>query len=555
MKKMKKISLLLLTFVTTIAYSQTVSTYAGKVNDDAFNKYESGSGVALDNTYFSLPEGIAFDANGVLYISERNKVRIITADKAYIRAGSLQSPTNSEGYKNANGTQATFRNPGGMVSDADGNMYVIDSENHCVRKINKFVNLGNTQTVSTFAGANPTAGAPGYGTNGSANGSGASARFDKPIGITRDANGYFYVTDYNNFTIRKISPSGAVTTLAGSAGVEGTNDGTGSAARFGGPWGIAMLDENDIVVTDPWNTNIRKININSGVTTTLAGPTTGADQRQVDGTLSQARFHTPKGITVVNGIIYVTDRNVIRAIDVANNSVTTFAGNKNNFTVTDGTGENASFTELSDITNDGLGNLFATENSNLVASSVIRKITINNLAPSANFTSDKRNLAVNERIMLNDVSGGLDANSRTWAITPASYTIHSGSLSSKQLEVSFASTGFYSVTLSITNEYGNDSKYVEAYFSVSTTGSIVKYTNADLLQVYPNPSNGFVNLDLDASLNTPSTTVSMYNTMGEMVMNLTGNSVVNTSELANGTYYITVKNNEVSLAKKLIVSH
>lgn len=552
---MKKISLLLLTLTTTFAYAQTVSTYAGKVNDDAFNKYESGSGVDLNNTFFSLPEGIAFDANGVMYISERNKVRIVTGNKAYIRAGSLQSPTNSEGYKNANGTQATFRNPGGMVSDADGNMYIVDSENHCIRKINKFVNLGNTQTVSTFAGANPTAGAPGYGTSGSTDGSGVNARFDRPIGITRDASGYFYVTDYNNFTIRKISPSGVVTTLAGSAGVEGTKDGTGSGANFGGPWGIAMLDDNDIVVTDPWNTNIRKININSGVTTTLAGPTNGADQRQVDGTLSEARFHTPKGIAVVNGIIYVTDRNVIRAIDVANNSVTTFAGNKNNFIVTDGTGDNASFTELSDITSDGLGNLYATENSGVVASSVIRKITINNLAPSANFTSDKRNLAVNEKIVLNDVSGGLDATTRTWAVTPSSYTIHSGSLSSKQLELSFGATGFYSVTLSITNDYGTDSKYVEAYFSVSTTGSIVKYTNSDLLNVYPNPANEFVNLDLDASLNTIGTTIQMFNTMGELVMNIKGNSVINTSELANGTYYITVKNNEVSLAKKLIVSH
>jgi len=69
---MKKISLILLLFYTIIGYSQTVTTYAGKVNDDGFNKYESGSGVALNNSYFSFPEGISFDANGVMYISERN---------------------------------------------------------------------------------------------------------------------------------------------------------------------------------------------------------------------------------------------------------------------------------------------------------------------------------------------------------------------------------------------------------------------------------------------------------------------------------------------------
>jgi hypothetical protein len=551
---MKKKILIFVVFCTTFANAQTVTTYAGKVNDDAFNKYESGSGVALDNTYFSLPEGIAFDANGVMYISERNKVRVITGDKAYIRAGSLQNPTNSEGYKNANGTQATFRNPGGMVSDADGNMYVADMENHCIRKINKYVNLGNTQAVSTFAGANPTAGAPGYGTNGSTDGTGTAARFDRPIDIVRDGNGYFYVTDYNNFTIRKISPAGVVTTLAGSAGSEGTSDGTGASARFGGPWGVAMLDANNIVVTDPWNTNIRKINIFSGVTTTLAGPSS-TDQRQVDGTLSEARFHTPKGITVVNGIIYVTDRNVIRAIDVANNSVTTFAGNASNFTVTDGTGSNASFTEMSDITNDGLGNLYVTENSSLVASSVIRKVTINNLAPAANFSSDKRNLAVNEKIILRDISGGLEATSRTWSFDKSTYTIHTGSLSSKELEVSFGATGFYSVTLSITNDYGTDNKYVEAYFSVSTTGSIIKYTNNDLLNVYPNPANNEAVIDLDPSLNTVGTEINMYNVTGELVMKLDGKEQISTTNLPNGTYFITVRNNEVSIAKKLLIAH
>ncbi len=552
---MKNKLLILLIFCSTLSFSQTVATYAGKVNDDGFNKYESGSGVALDNTYFSFPEGIAFDANGVMYISERNKVRVLTGNKLYIRAGSLQSPTNSEGYKNANGTQATFRNPGGMVSDASGNMYVVDMENHAIRKINQFINIGNTQAVSTFAGANPTTGAPGYGTNGSTDGTGTSARFDRPVDITRDANGYFYVTDYNNFTIRKISSSGVVTTLAGAAGVEGTSDGTGGAAKFGGPWGIAMLDANNIVVTDPWNTNIRKINIFSGVTTTLAGPTNGADQRQVDGTLSEARFHTPKGIVVVNGIIYVTDRNVIRAIDVGNNSVTTFAGNKNNFTVTDGTGSNANFTELSDITTDGLGNLFTTENSDLVASSVIRKITINNLAPAANFTSAKRNVSVNEKITLEDISTGLDATSRTWTVDKQTYTIHSGSLSSKQLEISFGATGFYSITLSVTNEYGTDSKYVEAYFSVSTTGSIAKYANTDLLQIYPNPATDMVTLALDPSLYTPQTTVNLYNTSGELITNLNNKTNLATNNLANGTYYITVKNDEVSFAKKLIITH
>ncbi len=533
--------------------AQSVATFAGKTNDDAFNKYESGS-AQLDNTYFSLPEGLCFDANGVLYISERNKVRIVSGTKAYIRAGSLQKPALSEGYKNGSGTQTTFRVPGGMASDNNGNIFVADKENHCIRKINKYINLGNVQGVSTFAGAAPTPGLPGNGTSGYTNGTGTSARFDTPTDIAIDANGYLYVTEYNNFTVRKISPSGVVTTLAGN-GTEGTSDGTASAARFGGPWGIAMLDANNIVVSDPWNTNIRKINIFSGQTSTLAGPTSGSDSRQVDGTLSAARFKNPKGIAVVNGIIYVGDENTIRAINVANNSVTTFAGDKSSYTVSDGNGSNAAFTQISDIESDGLGNLYVSENSQLVASSVIRKVSINNLAPAADFSAPKRSIVTGEKVVLSDISGGQEATSRTWTISPVNYIIHSGDLSTKSLEVSYSATGFYEVELSITNDYGTDSKKVEAYFSVSTTGSVNKYLATDLISLFPNPANTVLNINLDASLKTPGTLVKMYNVNGLVVKNLEDRSNITTSDLPSGTYYITVTNKEVSFAKRLLISH
>ena len=153
---MRKILSILITIgLTTSIIAQNVVTYAGKANNDYENNYESASSLNPLESYFSSPNGICTDPSGNVYISEKNKIRLIT-DKVHIRAGSLQSPSFSEGYKNGTGTQKSFRNPCGMVSDSEGNIFVADVDNHCIRKITKYVNLGNGQVVSTFAGAMPT---------------------------------------------------------------------------------------------------------------------------------------------------------------------------------------------------------------------------------------------------------------------------------------------------------------------------------------------------------------------------------------------------------------
>ncbi|MGB1038884.1 MAG: T9SS type A sorting domain-containing protein [Bacteroidia bacterium] len=554
---MKKYLLITLALSATVFSSaQKVTTYAGKAHSDLETNFERASGVDLNNTYFSKPEGICFDDNGKMYISEVNKIRSVISNKLYIRAGSLQKPSLSEGYQNNAGIQATFRNPAGMVADANGNIYVADEDNHCIRKIAAYINIGNPQAVTTFAGAAPTVGLPGYGTEGTANGTGTAARFSQPKDITRDANGNFYVTEYGNYTIRKISPSGVVTTLAGKAGVEGTADGTGTAATFGGPWGVAMLDANHIVVVDNWNTNIRKVNINTGVTTTLAGPSTGPTPGQVDGTLTAARFKSPKGVAVVGGIIYVTDQNLVRAIDVSKNSVTTFAGNKALVEVKDGTGSAAAFTELSNIETDGLGNLFVTENSIWVNSSVIRKIEINDLAPVADFTASETTLVTDQLVTLTDQSTGQTPTSRTWTITPMDYTIKSGSLSNNVVGLSFSKAGFYDVKLSITNDFGTNVKTKESYLVVSTIGNVKeRYESSDAINVYPNPANNTFSMKFEIGMLTESTVVELYQINGQKVSTIDPYVAFNTSELPNGSYFITITTDNVKYAKKLVIAH
>lgn len=199
--------------------------------------------------------------------------------------------------------------------------------------------------VSTFAGSS--------GNSGFIDGTGTTARFSQPQGMTTDGT-FLYVADYVNNAIRKIDPAtGAVTVFAGStAGTSGSNDGTGTAARFLRPYDITS-DGTNLFVTDYNNCTIRKIVISSAVVTTLAG-TVGTCATPVDGTGSAANFASPQGITTDGTNLYVTENTAVRRVVIATGAVTTFAGSTN-VTVghTDAVGTAARFNNLEGITTDG----------------------------------------------------------------------------------------------------------------------------------------------------------------------------------------------------------
>jgi sugar lactone lactonase YvrE len=160
---------------------------------------------------------------------------------------------------------------------------------------------------------------------GSADGTGAAARFNYPQGVTADGSGNVYVADSNNFTIRKITPAGVVTTLAGAAGASGSVDGAGAAARFNRPSGLAVDGSGNVYVADTYNHTIRKITP-AGVVSTLAG--TALAYGSADGTGAAARFFYPQGVAADgSGNVYVADSNnlTIRKITPAG-VVTTLAG-------------------------------------------------------------------------------------------------------------------------------------------------------------------------------------------------------------------------------------
>lgn len=226
-------------------------------------------------------------------------------------------------------------------------------------------------TVSTIAGR--------PGTPGSIDGTGSAAEFNSPYGVALDALGNIYVTDAGNGTIRMIAPGGIVTTLAGSPGIFGNTDGTGAAAQFGGLEAITVDAQQNLYVADSLNCNVRMITT-AGVVTTVAGP---SGQSQVcgstDGPGSAARFNSPIGITIdSSNNLYVADQNNQTIREISAGVVTTLAGTSGIRGSTDGTGAAALFHSPSGVVADANGNVYVADAQNY---------TIRKIAPGAIVTT------------------------------------------------------------------------------------------------------------------------------------------------------------------------
>jgi sugar lactone lactonase YvrE len=257
----------------------------------------------------------------------------------------------TSGSTDGAGTDARFNFPSDVVVDAAGNLYVVDSSNHTVRKTN------TAGVTSTFAGV--------AGVSGSADGTGNAARFDFPAGLAIDGSGNLYVADTGNNTIRKITTAGVVSTFAGVAGASGSADGTGSGARFAGPADVAVDSTGTLYVADSGNSTIRMVTA-TGVVTTFAG-VAGASG-SADGTGSAARFFSPEGVAVTGGattVVYVADTNndIIRLV-TAGGAVSTLAGVAGSVGSADGFGSAVRFNNPAQLTVDNSSNVYVSDTDN-----------------------------------------------------------------------------------------------------------------------------------------------------------------------------------------------
>ncbi len=359
-----------MTSISSSPDSVMVSTLAGDVS--VYNpdyKYRDGAGT---NARFDSPAGIGIDSKtNNLYIVEYggNRIRKVTSDGVVsILAGSGRAVS---GFENGVGTDARFNGPNGIAVDSNrGNLYVTDGNR--IRKVT-FDGI-----VSDFAGS--TLNDSGY-----LDATGTNAKFNNPKAITIDSKGTIYVSEYTGNRIRKITPDGVVTTIAGSTdstpgtrtGVDsrinnaaGYIDATGTDAKFTGPSGIAVDPNTDnLYVVEEYGNRIRKITP-TGVVTTFAGSTsdnTYTSGGYVDATGTNARFTLPVGIAVDSkSNIYVTEygRNKLRKI-TSSGVVTTLAGNSPDG-YADGIGTDAKFYYPSGIVVDSNGVIYLTEGGNRI---------------------------------------------------------------------------------------------------------------------------------------------------------------------------------------------
>lgn len=325
------------------ASAAAVSTLAGKL------MWTDGVGAAAA---FQFPYSLAFDGTN-LYVADTfnqviRKINPVTGAVSTF-AGAIGQSGNVDGAA----ADARFKQPYGIASDGT-NLYVADTLNGLIRQIEIA-----TGTVTTLAGG---------GTGAKTDGIGTSATFHSPKGIACDGPN-LYVADTNNYAIRKIViASREVSTLAG--GIGGNADGTGAAARFNWPTGVAVSG-GTLFVADYFNNSVRQLDIATGVVTTFAGSTTGASG-SVDGIGTAARFHYPQGVATDGVNVYVIDTGnySVRKIAIATQSVSTWVGS----TVAghaDGIGAAASFINPTGGVIAG-GSLYVADNTN----STIRKVVL-----------------------------------------------------------------------------------------------------------------------------------------------------------------------------------
>ncbi len=355
--------------------------------------------------HFVDPWSFASDGQGHLYLADGNGIRAIDLGTGIITT--LAGSATQVGTADGPGAQARFNQPSGLAYLA-GSLYLTDTENHLIRKVDVATGL-----VTTVAG---------QGQAGTADGIGSTAGFDEPEGIALDPDGNLYIADTDNQTIRRMTPDSAeVTTVAGVAQNGGNTDGVGAAALLFGPRAVVDDGRGSLYLADDYNQSIRKIDTSTLAVSTVAtfgtvplGPVpqgiaidgadllvslfadgstfddrivrlaadgtmttvAGAEAKGfVDGVGSEARFWGPAGLWNDGaGTLYVADEvnYAIRTIDLATGTVSTYAGGTS-VGSSDGTGTQARFTGPQGIVAAASGEIAYVADT---GSSTIRKVSL-----------------------------------------------------------------------------------------------------------------------------------------------------------------------------------
>jgi hypothetical protein len=418
----------------------------------------------------------------------------------------------SPGFVNGDTSIASFNKPFGICIDQEGNLFLADAYNHCIRKIS------TDGIVSTYAGT---------GTAGYLDGQATEAKFNQPINICLDDSGNMYVSDFLNQRIRKISSDMMVTTIAGS-GIAGLLDGPDSQAKFNYPRGICLDDTGNIYIGDSWNHRVRKISLDGMVSTWAGGGTTIGVQSvgdYVDASDTAARFYTPCELSIdQSNNIFVADayNHRIRKID-PERMVTTVAGS----------GESGA---------DGGGF------QNGPAEEAMFKV------PTACFVSLTGSIYIgdgqNQRVrkistdgMVSTFAGSGATGFENGPDTLATFDFPRGCV------MDYNAHRLYVV------DYNNHAVRI-IHLSEITGLNIGKIE--DDFRVFPNPAKDEIHIAGMVQQSNPD--IRIYNASGQLVYEQCGinklTTVLDISQLDNGVYSVTLFNGKVFMGlKKLIVMH
>jgi sugar lactone lactonase YvrE len=338
------------TTTTTVVGSGTgvVTTFAGQAG--VYGSTDAGPPPTLAR--FGRIVGIAFGSGGTMYVSDTSNqtVRRITAAGVVTTLAGTPGVT---GHADGTGPAASFNEPAGIAVDDQGNVYVADMENATIRKITP------AGVVTTIAGAAVEF--------GDVDGVGSGARFRRPNGLVIDPAGHdLYVTDTYAETIRKITLDTlepVVTTVAGVPDAPGSVDGPAATARFDWPGGLAIDAAGNLFVADTLNHTIRELSA-TGTVSTIAG--SAGSSGSADGPAASARFRFPGGVAVDDDadIVYVADSQNDTIRRIAGGLVTTIAGSPGALGTVDGVGYAARFAGPAGLVLDASGDLFVGDTGN-----------------------------------------------------------------------------------------------------------------------------------------------------------------------------------------------
>jgi uncharacterized protein (TIGR03437 family) len=325
------------------AQTYTISTIAGNGSIGSLGDGGPGQGASLSN-----PSGVAVDSAGNIYIADSNnyKIRRVSPDGTITTFAGTGQP----GFLGDGGpaTAAEFIIPSGLSADAAGNVYVADTNSSRIRKISP------NGTITTVAGSGSCC-------NLGDGGPAISAEINQPLDVTVDAAGNLFIADTQFSRVRKVTPAGVITTVAGNGKFDYSGDGgPATSAALNGPRGVAEDAAGNLYITDACR--IRKVAPNGIITTVAGGSSCGYSG---DGALAvNAKFSTLQGIAMDSaGNLYIADFGNSAIRKIANGIVTTIGGGGKDRNGDGGPAINASLSGPSDIALDAAGNVYFADGS------------------------------------------------------------------------------------------------------------------------------------------------------------------------------------------------